>query len=83
MLLYFNYIPIVNIFCEQIYSILFYIIQLLSVVVLLHNDKWLKKISTKFSSSFETVQSILSSMLCPSIFRQIAAILMARRFSAR
>jgi hypothetical protein len=25
----------------------------------------------------------LSSILCPSIFRQIAAILMARRFSAR
>ena len=35
------------------------------------------------SSSFEAVQCILSSILCPSIFRQIAAILMARRFSAR
>jgi hypothetical protein len=35
------------------------------------------------SSSFETVQCILSSILCPSIFHQIAAILMARRFSAR
>jgi hypothetical protein len=33
--------------------------------------------------SLETVQCILSSKLCPSIFRQIAAILMARRFSAR
>jgi hypothetical protein len=32
---------------------------------------------------FETVQCILSSILCLSIFRQIAAILMARRFSAR
>jgi hypothetical protein len=53
------------------------------VVVLLHNHKWLKKIPKKVSSSFETVQCILSSILCPSIFRQIAAILMARRFSAR
>jgi hypothetical protein len=53
------------------------------VVVLLHNHKWLKKISKKVSSSFETVQCILSSILCPSIFRQIAAILMARRFSAQ
>jgi hypothetical protein len=35
------------------------------------------------SSSFETVQCISSWILCPSIFRQIAAILMARRFSAR
>jgi hypothetical protein len=38
------------------------------------------------SSSFEAVQCILSSILCPSIFCQIAgfaAILMARRFSAR
>jgi hypothetical protein len=35
------------------------------------------------SSSFEPVQCILSSILCPSMFRQIAAILMARRFSAR
>ena len=52
-------------------------------LVLLHNHKWLKKISKKVSSSFETVQCILSSILCPSIFRQIAAILMARRFSAR
>ena len=47
------------------------------VVVLLHNHKWLKKISRKVSSSFETVQCILSSILCPSIFRQIAAILRA------
>jgi hypothetical protein len=35
------------------------------------------------SSSFETMQCILSSILSPSIFRQIAAILMARRLSAR
>jgi hypothetical protein len=28
------------------------------------------------------VQCILSSILCPSIFRQIAATLMAHRFSA-
>jgi hypothetical protein len=35
------------------------------------------------SSSFEAVQCILSSILCPSIFRQIAAILMVRRLSAR
>jgi hypothetical protein len=35
------------------------------------------------SSSFEEVQCIVSLILCPSIFRQIAAILMARRFSAR
>ena len=35
------------------------------------------------SSSFEAVQCILSSILCPSIFRQIAAIFIARRFSAR
>jgi hypothetical protein len=35
------------------------------------------------SSSFEAVQCILSSILCPSIFRQIAAILMARPLSAR
>jgi hypothetical protein len=35
------------------------------------------------SSSFEAVQCILSSILCPSIFRQIAAILMARRLSSR
>jgi hypothetical protein len=35
------------------------------------------------SSSFETVQCILSSILCPPMFRQIAAILMAHRFSAR
>jgi hypothetical protein len=34
------------------------------------------------SSSFETVQCIFSSILCPSIFRQIAAILMALCFSA-
>jgi hypothetical protein len=33
--------------------------------------------------SFETVQCIISSILCPSIFRQIAAILMDRRFSTR
>ena len=41
-------------------------------VVLLHNHKWLKKISKKVSSSFETAQCILSSILilCPSIFRQ-------------
>jgi hypothetical protein len=31
----------------------------------------LKKISKKISSSFETVQCILSSILCPSIFREI------------
>jgi hypothetical protein len=37
----------------------------------------------KVSSSFETVQCILSPISWPSIFRQIAAILMARRFSAR
>jgi hypothetical protein len=37
----------------------------------------------KVSSRFEAVQCILSSILCPSVFRQIAAILMARRFSAR
>jgi hypothetical protein len=53
------------------------------VVLSLHNHKWLKKISKKVSSTFETVQCILSSILCPSTFRQIAAILMARRFSAR
>ena len=41
------------------------------VVVLLNNHKWLKKISKKVSSSFETVQCILSSILCPSIFREI------------
>ena len=41
------------------------------VVVLLHNHKWLKKISKKVSSSLETVQCILSSILCPSIFREI------------
>ena len=41
------------------------------VVVLLHNHKWLKKISKKVSSSFETGQCILSSTLCPSIFREI------------
>jgi hypothetical protein len=35
------------------------------------------------SSSFEAVQFILSSILYPSIFRQVAAILMARRLSAR
>jgi hypothetical protein len=35
------------------------------------------------SSTFEAVQCILSSILCPLIFRQIAAILMARRLSAR
>jgi hypothetical protein len=35
------------------------------------------------SSSSEAVQCILSSILCPSIFRQFAAILMARRLSAR
>ena len=52
-------------------------------VVLLHNHKWLKKISRKVSSSCETVQCILSSILCPSTFRQIAAMLMARRFSAQ
>jgi hypothetical protein len=50
------------------------------VVVLLL--EWLKKISKKVSSTFETVQCILSSILCPSIFRQIAVILMAGRFSA-
>jgi hypothetical protein len=33
------------------------------------------------SSSLEAVQCILSSIFFPSIFRQIAAILMARRFS--
>ena len=56
------------------------------VVALLHNHKWLKKISKKFSSGFETVQCVLSSILCPSIFREILkhdAIAMARRFSAR
>ena len=41
------------------------------VVVLLHNHEWLKKISKKVSSSLETVQCILSSILCPSIFREI------------
>jgi hypothetical protein len=41
------------------------------VVELLHNHKWLKRISTKVSSSCETVQCILSSILCPSIFREI------------
>jgi hypothetical protein len=41
------------------------------VVVLLHNHKWLKKISKKVSSNLETVQCILSSILCPSIFREI------------
>ena len=41
------------------------------VVALLHNHKWLKKISKKVSSGFETVQCILSSRLCPSIFREI------------
>ena len=41
------------------------------VVALLHNHKWLKKISKKVSSGFETVQCILSSILCPSIFREI------------
>ena len=35
------------------------------------------------SSSFEAVQYILSSILSPSIFRQIAATLMARHFSDR
>jgi hypothetical protein len=41
------------------------------VVALLHNHEWLKKISKKVSSSLETVQCILSSILCPSIFREI------------
>ena len=58
------------------------------VLANLHNHKWLKKISKKVSSGFETVQCILSSILCPSIFREIlkygdGAISMARRFSAR
>jgi hypothetical protein len=42
-----------------------------------------KEYFDQVSSSFETMQCILSSILRPSIFRQIAAILMARRFSAR
>ena len=42
-----------------------------AVVVLLHNHKWLKKISKKVLSTFETVQCIFSSILCPSIFREI------------
>ena len=41
------------------------------VVVLLHNHEWLKKISKKVSSSLETVQCIISSILCPLIFREI------------
>ena len=41
------------------------------VVVLLHNHEWLKKISKKVSSNLETVQCILSSILCPSVFREI------------
>ena len=41
------------------------------VVVLLHNHKWLNKISRKVLSNFETVQCILSSILCPSIFCEI------------
>jgi hypothetical protein len=53
------------------------------VVVLLHNHKWLKKFSKKVSSSLETVKCILSSILCPSIFREIWRHCMASRFTAR
>ena len=39
---------------------------------------------SQISSSFEAMQYILSYLiLCPSIFRQIAAIAIPRRFSVR
>jgi replication initiation and membrane attachment protein DnaB len=42
------------------------------VVLLLYNNKWLKKISTKFRQVLkQLVQYILSSILCSSIFHQI------------
>ena len=83
---YFTYPPRKHDFSHILPSCLLFIAESRKyhpLVVLLHNHKWLKKISKKVSSSFETVQCILSSILSPSIFRQIAAILMARRFSAR
>jgi hypothetical protein len=46
------------------------------VVVLLHNDKGLKKISTKFHQVLKQSSVFyLRLILCPSIFRHIAAIL--------
>ena len=86
---YFTYPPRKHDFSHILPSCLLFIAESRKyhpLVVLLHNHKWLKKISKKVSSisfffhfffSFETVQCILSSILCPSIFRQIAAILMA------
>jgi hypothetical protein len=53
------------------------------VVVLLHIHKWLKKISTKFRQVLKQCKCILSPILCPLIFCQIAAIAMLHRFSAR
>jgi hypothetical protein len=81
---YFTYPPRKHDFSHILPSCLLFITEYRKyhpVIVLLHNHKWLKNISKKVSSTFDTVQCILPSILCPSIFRQIAAILMARRFS--
>jgi hypothetical protein len=54
------------------------------VVILLHNQKMAREDFNQVSSSFETVQCILSSILCPSIFREIwRHIAIALRFYAR
>ena len=71
---YFSYPPRKHDFSHILPSCLLFIAESCKyhpVVVLLHNHEWLKKISKKVSSSLETVQCILSSILCPSIFREI------------